>query len=149
MRQWASGVAVLTSRQGERQHGMTISSFISVSLTPPLVLVSLAQDSRTHALVQASGLFAISILSVEQEAISNRFAGQIPEEADRFAGLKTSTLATGAPLLEGSLAWIDCRLTQHVPAGSHSLFIGKVVAVRTFSGAPLIYYNRRYRQLNR
>ncbi len=147
MRHWASGVAVVTSRLGEHQHGMTVSSFISVSLEPPLVLVSLAQASRTHALVRESGVFAVSLLSSEQEAVSNRFAGQIPDTEDRFAGLETAALETGAPLLVGSLAWIDCQLEQQVAAGSHSLFIGRVLAVRRFGGQPLLYYDRAYRRL--
>ncbi len=148
MRHWASSVAIVTTRLDEEKHGMTVNSFISVSLEPPLVLISLARHSRTRAMVQSSGVYAVNILRADQEALSNRFAGQIAENEDRFAGLETATLVTGAPLIPGSLAWIDCRLEQQVEAGSHTLFIGAVQAVRLFAaGAPLLYHNQKYRKL--
>ncbi len=148
MRQWATGVTVVSASAQGRRHGMTVSSFTSLSLEPPLVLVALYQESRTHALVQAAGSFGVTILARAQREISDRFAGRTPDDADRFAGLETGTLQTGAPLLKGGLAWFDCRVEQAVPTGTHTLFVGRVVAARSFrAGEPLLYYDRAYRAL--
>jgi flavin reductase (DIM6/NTAB) family NADH-FMN oxidoreductase RutF len=149
MRYWATGVTVVTSELNGFQHGMTVSSFTSVSLVPPLVLVSIERDVRTHQLMSQSGIFGVSILAEGHQEISDRFAGRESEPEDRFLGLETFTLQTGAPLLTESLANFDCEIVDRQEAGSHSLFIGLVVAVRQgASGKPLIYYDRRYRQLD-
>ncbi len=148
MRKWATGVTVVAAAVDGQRHGMTVSSFTSVSLEPPLVLVALRQESRTHALVERAGYFGVSVLARGQEEISNRFAGREAEDADRFAGLSAATLVTGAPLLEGSLAWFDCRVVRAVPAGTHTIFLAEVVAARAFDrGAPLLYFDRQYRSL--
>jgi len=148
MRKWATGVTVVSAAAQGRRHGMTVSSFTSLSLEPPLLLVVLYQKSRTHALVQAAGSFGVTILASSQREISDRFAGRTPDETDRFAGLETETLQTGAPLLTGGLAWFDCRVEQALPVGTHTLFVGRVVAARAFGeGEPLLYYDRAYRTL--
>ena len=148
MRQWATGVTIVTSAFKGKQHGMTVSSFTSVSLVPPLVLVSIERVVRTHELVSQSGVFGVSILSEEHQQISDRFAGRESELEDRFKGLQTLTLETGAPLLYDGLANFDCTVVGQHEAGSHSLFIGQVVAVRVGnSGKPLVYYDRQYRRL--
>jgi len=148
MRQWATGVTIVTSALNGKRHGMTVSSFTSVSLVPPMVLVSIERVVRTHQLVSQSGIFGVSILSDEHKKISDRFAGRETELEDRFKGLQTITLETGVPLLYDGLANFDCKVVGQHEAGSHSLFIGSVVAVRLGnSGNPLIYYDRQYRQL--
>jgi flavin reductase (DIM6/NTAB) family NADH-FMN oxidoreductase RutF len=148
MRQWATGVTIVTSALNGKRHGMTVSSFTSVSLVPALVLVSIERVVRTHKLVSQSGVFGVSILADEHKQISDRFAGRESELEDRFKGLQTLTLETGAPLLYDGLANFDCKVIGQHEAGSHSLFIGLVVAVRVGnSGKPLIYYDRQYRQL--
>ncbi len=148
MRKWATGITVVTAAVEGQRHGMTVSSFTSVSLEPPLVLIALRQESRTHALAERAGHFGVSILSQEQKEISNRFAGRGAEDADRFAGLATAALVTGAPLLEGSLAWFDCRIVQTIPAGTHTVFLAEVLAARAFDeDAPLLYFDRQYRSL--
>ncbi|MEJ5241858.1 MAG: flavin reductase family protein [Anaerolineales bacterium] len=149
MRLWASGVAVLTARHGQTAHGMTVNSFTSIALEPPWVSVSLQKGARTHQLVLASGFFALTILAADQQEISDRFAGRVPEEGDRLAGLQTQTLVSGAPLLEGGLAWLDCRVVQTFDAGASTLIIGQVLATRVLQpqGKPLIYFNRGYRTL--
>lgn len=147
MRHWVTGVTVVTAAHQGQRHGMTVSSFTSVSLEPPLVLIALQRGTRTHALVTAARAFGVTVLSQEQQAISNRFAGR-DETTDRFAGLETFTLHTGAPLLVGGEAWFDCRLWQEIVAGTHTLFLGEVVAARaseTFH--PLLYGNRQYWRL--
>ena len=148
MRQWASGVTVVTSFLGDERHGMTVSSFTSISLQPPLVLISVEQGRRTHDMIEASGVFGVTILCVEQQVISDRFAGRVTEGIDRFEGLQTYTLASGVSLISGGLAGIDCRVAAAVDSGDHTLFIGDVVDIFIDSGhRPLLYYNRSYHQL--
>ncbi|GAB4488132.1 MAG: flavin reductase family protein [Anaerolineales bacterium] len=148
MRQWATGVAIVTATHNGIAHGMTVSSFTSVSLTPPQVLISLAQDTRTHALVRESKFFGVSLLAQGQQDISDRFAGRLPDDQDRLAGLETFTLETGIPLLKGGLAHFDCRVIATFTSGTHSIFIGAVLAAQGQPDAdPLLYYNRDYRRI--
>ena len=147
MRSWATGVTVVTAAAGGRRHGMTVSSFTSISLDPPLVLVSLANTTLTGDLVRRCGHFGVTILSQGQEAISEAFAGRVPEEGDRFSGFETELLASGVPFLKGGLAYFDCRLVETVPSGGTTLFLGEVTEARTFDGQPLVYFNRDYQGL--
>lgn len=127
---------------------MTVSSFASVSLTPPLVLVCLENSSRTNRLVQASGVFAVSILHESQADLADRFAGRVPDDTDRFAGIPFRTAGSGCPIVEGCLTYLDCRLVASHPAGTHTVFLGEVVeAVRRQDGAPLLYFQRGYHRL--
>lgn len=148
MRQWATGVAIVTATHNGISHGMTVSSFTSVSLTPPQVLISLAQDTRTHALVRESKFFGVTLLAQGQQDISDRFAGRMPDDQDRLAGLETFALETGVPLLMGGLANFDCRVIATFTSGTHSIFIGAVLAaVGQPDANPLLYYNRDYRRI--
>lgn len=148
MRAWASGVTVVTAAHDGVRHGMTVSSFTSVSLDPPLVLVSLQTATRTHALVERSGHFGVTILSAAQAGLSDRFAGRVPDAEDRLAGLETETLVSGAPLLAGGLAQLDCRVRQAIPAGGNTLFLGEVLGLRVGeTRRPLVYFDRGYREL--
>jgi flavin reductase (DIM6/NTAB) family NADH-FMN oxidoreductase RutF len=148
MRRWITGVTVVSAAAREVRHGMTVSSFTSVSLDPPLVLVSLDRESSTHRLVEQVGRFGVSILSQDQREISDRFAGCIYMDTDRFTGLDTYTLVTGAPLLAHSLAAFDCQVVYSYEAGMQTLFIGEVLALKTGAdGFPLIYFNQDYRSL--
>ena len=148
MRHWATGVAIVTSSHAGVAHGMTISSFTSVSLTPPQVLISLAHSTRTYSLVKASRVFGISLLAAGQEAISDRFAGRLSEADDRLSGLDTLTLVTGVPLLRDTLAQFDCRVIATFTSGTHTIFIGGVLAVGSNEqGSPLLYYDRAYHSL--
>lgn len=152
MRRWATGVTVVTTRFENVRHGMTVNSFTSVSLTPPLVLVSLEQTTRTHQLVKQAGFFGITILAGHQQEVSDCFAGRHTEHEDRFAGLELKTLTTGAPFIIGGLAFIDCRVVSMYQASTHTLFIAEVEAVELApdpeqTGKPLIYFNRSYHGL--
>ena len=148
MRAWSAGVTVVTAvHEGER-HGMTVNSFTSISLTPPLLIISLQQNTRTHELVMKSRAFGLTILAVDQVNVSDLFAGRMPEVEDRLATVKTETLVTGSPLIVGGLSWLDCRVVQTYDAGMTTLFISEVVAARgTGSGEPLLYHNREYWKL--
>jgi len=150
MRAWTTGVAILTAAHGEEKHGMTINSFTSVALEPPLILVSLQTTTRTHRLASLAGAFGVTILSAEQKELSERFAGRLSGDEDRLAGLDTETLVTGAPLLKGGLASLDCRVVQTIPAGTNTIFLAEVVAVHSEENGrqPLVYHNRNYWKLS-
>jgi len=148
MRRWATGVTIVTAQNGLVRHGMTVSSFTSLSLEPPLVMVSLEQTAITTLLIQSSGTFGVSILANGQQAISDRFAGRIVEISDKFAGLEWTALSTGAPLLVDALASFDCRVVSTHPVGTNLLIIGEVIAVRSGNNSyPLIYFERDYHQI--
>lgn len=148
MRNWASGIVIVTAQHEGAQHGMTVSSFTSLSLEPPLLSASLYKTSRTHGLIEASGRFAATILSAEQEEISNIFAGRVPDTEDRFVGLATETLSSGIPVVSGGLAYFDCHITQKISVGTNTLFIAEVEDVITTDvGNPLLYFNQGYHSL--
>ncbi len=148
MRRWTTGITIVTSRFDDQQHGMACNSLASVSLEPPRLVVTLAHITRTYHLVARSGIFAITILSDRQQAISDLFSGKVPQVEDRFADLDTFTMVTGAPLLEGGLAFLDCRVADSFPMPSSTLFIGEVLAARTADRLdPLVYFNRDYHRL--
>jgi flavin reductase (DIM6/NTAB) family NADH-FMN oxidoreductase RutF len=148
MRAWTTGVTIVTASHNGERHGMTVSSFTSISLDPALITISLQAPSRTCELVTQSGAFGLTILSAEQKSLSELFAGRVTDIADRFIGLETETLLTGAPLIKGGLAWLDCRVVYRYDAGMNALFIGEVVAAQgSGDGTPLVYHNRNYWQL--
>jgi len=148
MRAWTTGVAIVTAAHDGQQHGMTVSSFASISLDPPLVAISLQAASLTHALVRRARAFGVTILAASQQEISERFAGRNGHGDARLDGLQTETLATGAPFIQGGLAFLDCRVTQEIRAGMNTLFIAEVVAVQAEDHqAPLVYHDRTYRRL--
>ncbi len=149
MRHWATGVAVVTSAHEEMKHGMTVNSFVSVSLDPPLVTVTMNNDTRTLNLVQQSGVFAITILSRFQQQTAERFAGRGQDADDRMSGLEIFTLTTGAPLLLGGAAFLDCRVVQQVKLQHSTLLIGEVLAAHPAQEAvpPLVYINRSFTSL--
>lgn len=147
MRLWATGVAVVTSKHDGMVHGMTASSFTSVSLIPPQVLVAINQSTRTHKLVKESRSFGVSVLGADQQDISDRFAGRLPDDVDRLAGLNLFTLVSSVPLLKGGVAHFDCRVIATFTSGTHTIFIGSVLAAQgTPEEEPLLYYNRNYRK---
>ncbi len=126
MRKFATGVTVLTVRDGDHIHGMTANAFASVSLSPTLVLVCVLKDSTTHAFVSHAGNFAMNILSAEQETIARRFAKQIVVSTDPFADIAYHATATGAPILDDCVAYVDCRVVAAHEAGDHTIFVGEV-----------------------
>ncbi len=148
MRFWATGVTVVTASHAGVQHGMTVSAFTSLSLAPPQVLISLAQNSRTHGLINQSQAFGVTILTADQQEISERFAGRIADDRDRIGGLGIFTLVTGSPLLSGGLAYLDCQVISKLDCGTSAIFVGEVVAAQSIKeGSPLLYFNRGYRKL--
>lgn len=127
---------------------MTVSSFTSVSLAPPLILVSLELGSATQQFIARVGSFAVSILEESQHRLSDRFAGRDPERADRFLGASWRTSALGHPIPDGALASLDCRVSATYAGGTHALFLAEVLTAGSLNdGKPLLYFDRSYRHL--
>ena len=138
---FATGVAIVTTSDGERDVGMTINSFNSVSLDPPMVLWSLAKSSPSLALFQESGYFAIHILAAEQEAVSQRFA---TKGIDKFADIAVSRGEGGVPILEGCSAVFHCKTSYMYEGGDHEIFVGEVLKFEHFDTSPLVFHAGKY-----
>ena len=150
MRAWTTGVTVITAAHGGQQYGMTVNSFTSISLEPPLVCVTLKRLTHTHELVEKSGEFAVTILSAAQKELSARFAGKHPQVTDRFEGVPTTTLSIPAPLIEGGMAFFNCRVLNARAVGENTLFVAEVIAAKgEGEGDPLVYHNRVYWNLEK
>jgi flavin reductase len=145
MGQWCAGVTVVTTLNQTQPYGMTANSFISVSINPLLVLVSIDHKAQIHSMIRNSGFFAVNILKAEQLELGKRFAGLYKDIMDRFEGVAYDTAVTGAPVLPGVIGWVDCNVHTTYEAGDHTLYIGEVVAAEGPGGAdPLLYYNRTW-----
>ncbi|MFZ4537391.1 flavin reductase family protein [Propionivibrio sp.] len=143
---FATGVTVITALTADGEPiGMTISSFNSVSLDPPLILWSLALSSPALEAFRSARHYAVNVLAADQQAISNRFAAR---SGDRFAGVPRRTGLGGVPLLEGCCAWFECSNEAQYPGGDHLIFVGHVESFAQGEAAsPLIFHGARYRQL--
>ena len=146
---FASGVTAVTTALEGRLRGVTVSAFTSVSLDPPLVLISLANENASCEMIAASGILAVNILSEEQEFLSERFSARAPLVNDRFDGVPHHFEATGAPILEGCVAWYDCRVVATYDGGDHMIFVGQVEAMGFGNEGrrPLLYFANRYAHL--
>ncbi|MDQ7051545.1 MAG: flavin reductase family protein [candidate division KSB1 bacterium] len=145
--QFASGVTVVTTRNGDTLHGLTVSSFCSVSLEPPLILVCIDKKASSHDVLQASKRFAVNVLTAAQQDLSNRFADPRRSPKERFQGLAVRTAVTQSPILPDVLAYLDCEVYAEYDGGDHTIFVGKVVAGDVGEGMPLLYWNRGYREM--
>ncbi|MBO9347308.1 MAG: flavin reductase [Chloroflexus sp.] len=144
MSHFASGVTVVTTALGDRLAGLTVSSFASLSLNPPLVLICIDHNAASHDVIAAAGQFAVNILAEDQEYLSRRFA---MHDGAKFTPHSFMMSPNGLPLLNGVLAQIECRLYDKLPGGDHTIFVGEVIAARVFGGRPLLYYRSGYHQL--
>jgi flavin reductase (DIM6/NTAB) family NADH-FMN oxidoreductase RutF len=141
MSRFATGVTVVTTPHDDGVHAMTANGFLSVSLEPPLVLVSLGQ-CRMATLLPATGRYGISVLAEDQRALSRHFAGRAdPTAAPEFAWVD------GWAFLAGSVAHIGCRVVQQHAAGDHTLFIGEVEHLAQFEARPLLFHSGAYSSL--
>lgn len=145
--QFATGVTVVTTRCAEEIHGMTVNSFASLSLDPMLVLFCADKKTNTHGYVDQSGVFAINILRADQRPISDRFASKDLPEEQRFEGLSFCTALTGAPIFDCTAGYLDCRVSDRLPGGDHTIFVGKVEAMECFGGDPLVFHAGKYTHL--
>ncbi len=145
MRQWTTGVCVVCSRIGVSVYGMTVNSFTSVSLDPPIISVTLASGTRTSSIVQESGFFSVSILSSDQKEIADRFSGKANDKSNRFAGIETITLPGGQVALKDALAVLECRVIDRVKLRNSTVFLAEVDYTNVGGkGNPLVYHNREY-----
>lgn len=129
MGQFATGVTVVATATDAGLSGLTVNSFTSVSLNPPLVLICIDLTSQTLPFLRASGHFAVSFLTNEQEALSRCFATSSVEHYDRFCQAPYHIAATGSPILDGALAFVDTRIAAEYPGGDHAIFMGQVEAM--------------------
>ena len=144
MSYFASGVTVVTTEHEGKPYGMTVASFASLSLRPPLVVVCIEKSVKTHDAIAESGKFGVSILASAQADISNRFASKID---DKFDGVPVSRGELGVPLIENALCTLECRVQDQLPGGDHTIFVGAVVDARNTDGTPLVYYRSAYHAL--
>lgn len=141
---FATGVTVLTTFENGETHGMTASAFVSVSLDPPLVLVSLDNRSHMHRILPSAGRYGISVLAEDQRALGDHFAGRANE------GVHVSFVSrAGMPLLDGAVAYFVVRVVDVHSAGDHTLYIGKVEHFESREEKPLLFYAGRYQRLAR
>jgi flavin reductase (DIM6/NTAB) family NADH-FMN oxidoreductase RutF len=139
---FATGVAVIATRTPEgKLEGLTANSFAAVSLDPPLVLWSLRRHAPSLPAFQSSGLFSVNVLSAGQLALSRHFA---TPSADKFSRVAHAPGQGGCPLIEGCLAWLECRIDQAVEGGDHLIFIGRVLRASFAEGEPLIFSAGQY-----
>lgn len=140
---FATGVTVLTTRVAEQVHGMTANAFMSVSVSPPLVLVSIDRRARMGAMMHEGTRFGVSVLEAKQTGLSDRFAGRISDDVPE----PTFEVVHETPLVEGALAHLVARVMRSYWGGDHSLFLGQVEFARYGEGRPLLFHGGRYEQL--
>ena len=142
---FASGVTVVTSKCADGNlRGITVSAFSSLSLEPPLVLICIDKRASLHDHLNEGGHFAVNILAHDQELVSRRFASKDP---DRFEGLGYREGETGAPLINGALSSIECRIVHSYPGGDHTIVVGEVLETHVNEGDPLAYFRGGYVRL--
>jgi flavin reductase (DIM6/NTAB) family NADH-FMN oxidoreductase RutF len=140
-------VAVLTVDADDERLGLTVGTVVSLSLEPPLVGVSVARQAAMHELLRRAGSFALSLLAGDQDAVAQHFARGVPPVA-HWHGIEWREGTTGAPLLEGALGWIECRLDSELETGDHTFFVGAVESVeRGRDGLALVHVGGRYEAL--
>jgi flavin reductase (DIM6/NTAB) family NADH-FMN oxidoreductase RutF len=150
MARFATGVAVVTARHGPLLAGMTANAIATISIDPPLMMASIARKAETHGAIIGSHAFAISILAEDQQDLAECFAR--PTTAQKltvFCDAAWHEAETGSPILDGALAFFDCRLTARHDGGDHTIFLGEIVAAGFREDAkPLLWYASGYRRLS-
>ncbi len=142
MGRFATGITVVTTVVDNAVHGMTANAFLSVSLDPPLILVSVDKRARMHGFLERSGRYGVSILAAHQQDYSQHFAGRPVEGLElKFVWVRDM------PLLAETLGHIVATVVDAHPAGDHTLFIGRVEYLQAFEGDPLIFFRGQYRHL--
>ena len=142
---FATGVTVLTTRDDDgRPYGLTANAVTSLSLTPPLLLICIDKNAETHPHFLTSRCFVVNILSEDQEELSGRFA---KSGGDKFGPLPFSTNQDGVPVLENTLAHLECRIIETHEGGDHVIHIGEVQHAEVRGGRPLLYFQGKYRHL--
>jgi flavin reductase (DIM6/NTAB) family NADH-FMN oxidoreductase RutF/DNA-binding FadR family transcriptional regulator len=141
---FTSGVTLITTTAGGKRYGMTASAVSSLSLEPPMLLICVNRAAPTCAAISSSGIFGVNILSENQGDLADRFA---QPSKDKFAGVPVEDGALGIPLLEAALARLECRVTEEVAGGTHTVFLAHVVTAEAGAGLPLTYFRGRLGRL--
>ncbi|HEY0615112.1 MAG TPA: flavin reductase family protein [Candidatus Elarobacter sp.] len=143
MRRFATGVAIVTTALDGRIHGFTVNAFASVSADPPTVLICVNRSAMAHPLIATSQRFCVNILALDQRPLAERFAGGEPRS--RFEGVGYHLGPSGSPILDGTIAHLDCSVTEELTSSTHTIFLGAVLEAGWRDAAPLGYFNRTYR----
>lgn len=146
---FATGVTVITTDVAGWLHGMTANGVASVSLDPLLMIVAVDKNTRCHGQLQAARKFGVSFLSEEQEAISSTFAKRGEPEQGSLRGVAFHAGPHGTPLLDGAIAYLECRVSDVLPGGDHDLFVGEALGgeIVKAEAAPLLFFRGRYRKI--
>jgi flavin reductase len=145
MRRYPAPVAVVTTQVDDERYGLTVGSLVSLSLEPPLVGISIGRDSSSHEPLRRAGGFAVSLLSGEQERVAQHFARSGVPPVVLWDGVAVRAGERG-PLMEGALAWLECRTWAEYEAGDHTVFVGEVLSYELGSpGRGLVYRESTYR----
>lgn len=148
MRQLAAAVSVITAEHGSVRNGLTATAVMSLCAQPPRLAVAVNRSASALPTLQAAGCFAVNVLRFDQDTIAGQFASSTVRGADRFEGAQWTTLATGAPVLEGAAASFDCRISQTLEIGTHLLIIGEVEDLQVNpSERPLLYLDGTWASL--
>ena len=146
----AGGVCVITTVHGKLYRGTTVSACITASIDPFQMLVSIEEDSQMEEWIRTSRVFVVNLLPWTEQFLADQFAGFTPVASSTFRGIPHSIGATGAPILQGSMAWVECRVLSELKTGDHICFVGRAVAAGSGKGSvddPLIYFFNRYHRL--
>lgn len=142
---FTTGVTVVTATQEGRPCGLTVNSFTSVSLDPPLVLVCLARSARAYGCVDRAGRFVVNVLAEGQEDVARLFASR---SEDKFGGLAYHASRHGNPIIDGAHAWLECEVVARHPGGhTHTIYVARVIDLASGRGRPLIFHGGQYRSL--
>lgn len=145
MGRFATGVTVITTKLEGEMHGMTANAVTSLSLDPMMLLVCVAKDADTHDILSQAGVFAVNILADGQAELSDRFAKKEFDGAHEMDDVPVQFAKSGAPIIEGALAYIDCKTVREHHGGDHTIFIGEVLdAGELGDGQPLLFYSGKY-----
>lgn len=139
MRRVPTGVTVVTTLKQGEPRGITVNAFTSVSIDPPSLLICVNREARSYLFISSSKIFCVNVLAGDQRQLAEHFSGKVRER--QFVDIDYMVDATGAPVLAGTIAHFDCELAQEFEAGSHSIFIGRVLSCSARSGSPLGYFN--------
>jgi flavin reductase (DIM6/NTAB) family NADH-FMN oxidoreductase RutF len=139
MRRYPTGVTVVTSLREGEPRGITLSAFASVSVEPPMLLICVNREARSYLYISTSRIFCVNLLSARQRDLAERFSGRVKER--QFDDIVYSTAVTGAPVLTGTNGFFDCDVAGEHHVGTHSIFIGRVLACASEPGRPLGYYD--------
>jgi flavin reductase (DIM6/NTAB) family NADH-FMN oxidoreductase RutF len=148
---FATGVTVITIHHDQVKHGMTANAFTSVSLNPPLILVSIDKRADMHRYIMEADAFCVNILSEHRRDWSDWWAGKAPKDQDQFIDIPHSTKATGSPVLDDCLGYIDCKVWARYDGGDHTLVVGEVqeASINPDSNLkPLLFFSSKYHKLH-